>query len=92
MERKSNSQIRLAPLLLIFTWKGDCGPHSLSKTAAAPIPLPMHMETTPYLLPLFLISCRRVAVHLAPVHPRGWPRAMAPPLTFTLPKSTSLQE
>merc|ERR1739848_610342 len=58
--------------------------HSLSKTAAAPIPLPMHMETTPYLLFLFAISWSKVAVHLAPVHPRGCPKAMAPPLTFTL--------
>ena len=30
------------------------------------------------------ISCRRVVVMRAPVHPMGWPKAMAPPLTLSL--------
>ena len=41
----------------------------LSKTAAAPIPLPMHMLTTPKRadVPLFFISLKSVAVQRAPV-------------------------
>mmetsp|Transcript_5173 Transcript_5173/g.18074 ORF Transcript_5173/g.18074 Transcript_5173/m.18074 type:complete len:318 (+) Transcript_5173:16-969(+) len=59
--------------------------HAFSMTAAAPIPEPMHMDTTPTLASgRRFISCSSVATHLAPVAPRGWPRAMAPPLGFTL--------
>ena len=34
------------------------------------------------------ISWRSEAVSLAPVHPSGWPRAIAPPFTFTLSGSS----
>ena len=51
---------------------------------AAPWPPPMHMVTIPYLTCLRFISYSRVAVSLAPVAPMGCPRAMAPPLTFTM--------
>mmetsp|Transcript_26178 Transcript_26178/g.57194 ORF Transcript_26178/g.57194 Transcript_26178/m.57194 type:complete len:241 (-) Transcript_26178:703-1425(-) len=53
------------------------------------MPEPMHIETTPKraALPRRRISCSSVAVARAPVAPRGWPRAMAPPLGFTLDSS-----
>ena len=37
----------------------------------------------PYRDPRRRISCSSVAVSLAPVHPSGWPSAMAPPLTLS---------
>lgn len=57
----------------------------LSNTAAAPMPLPMHMLTTPKRAPgpRRPISFSNVAVMRAPVHPRGCPKAMAPPLGLT---------
>ena len=45
--------------------------HSNSKTPAAPIPVPIHIETTPYLPPVLLNSGNKVAIYLAPVHPNG---------------------
>jgi hypothetical protein len=54
--------------------------HSLSKIAQAPIPVPMHMETTPNFLLVLLSSWKSVTIILAPVIPTGWPRAIAPPL------------
>src|SRR6267154_5193888 len=51
---------------------------------AAPIPPPTHIVTIPYFALRRGISRSKVAVSLAPVQPSGWPRAMAPPLTFTL--------
>ena len=56
--------------------------YNRSKIPAAPIPPPTHIVTIPYLDPRRRISCSSVAVNLAPVHPSGWPRAMAPPLTL----------
>lgn len=55
-----------------------------SSTAAAPIPVPMHMDTTPNRAPVRRISYSNVATCRQPVHPRGCPRAIAPPLGFTL--------
>ena len=57
--------------------------YSFSKIAAAPIPVPIHMEMQPNFLFVLISSCIRVATCLAPVQPRGWPSAMAPPLGFT---------
>jgi len=53
--------------------------HSNLKTPAAPIPVPMHIETNPYFPPVLLNSGSKVAIYLAPVQPNGWPKAMAPP-------------
>ena len=49
-------------------------------TAAAPIPVPIHIEITPYLPLVLLSSGNKVAICLAPVHPNGCPKAIAPPL------------
>jgi hypothetical protein len=44
----------------------------------------MHIDTTPY-LPFVLANYGiKVAICLEPVHPKGWPNAMAPPLGFNL--------
>lgn len=50
--------------------------------AAAPIPVPMHIETTPYLPFVRCSSGIKVAICLEPVHPKGCPKAMAPPFGF----------
>ena len=54
-----------------------------SKIPAAPMPPPTHIVTNPYRAFRRFISYRSVVVSLAPVHPRGWPSAMAPPLTLS---------
>jgi len=56
---------------------------SFSIIAAAPIPVPIHIEITPYFYFYLLNSGSKVAIYLAPVHPNGWPMAIAPPLGFT---------
>ncbi len=38
--------------------------------AAAPMPPPIHMDSTPYFTPRSLIFVRRVAQSLAPVQPK----------------------
>mmetsp|Transcript_139129 Transcript_139129/g.196969 ORF Transcript_139129/g.196969 Transcript_139129/m.196969 type:complete len:256 (-) Transcript_139129:533-1300(-) len=43
----------------------------------------MHMDTTPTFLPCLFNSGNKEAICREPVQPRGWPRAMAPPLGFT---------
>ena len=53
-----------------------------SKIPAAPIPPPTHIVTSPYRASRRRISWSSVAVSLAPVHPSGWPSAIAPPLTL----------
>mmetsp|Transcript_86937 Transcript_86937/g.106621 ORF Transcript_86937/g.106621 Transcript_86937/m.106621 type:complete len:214 (-) Transcript_86937:37-678(-) len=58
--------------------------YSLSKTAAAPIPDPIHMDTIPLFNPCLSISFNNVTVILAPVIPNGCPIAIAPPFTLTL--------
>mmetsp|Transcript_100081 Transcript_100081/g.261008 ORF Transcript_100081/g.261008 Transcript_100081/m.261008 type:complete len:300 (+) Transcript_100081:206-1105(+) len=52
-------------------------------TLAAPMPVPMHIETTPSFPLVRFSSGSSVAIRREPVQPRGWPRAMAPPLGFT---------
>ena len=61
--------------------------HSRSITAAAPCPVPIHIEITPILPPVRFNSERRVPTMRAPVIPRGCPRAMAPPLGFNFLRS-----
>ena len=56
--------------------------HSLSKTPAAPIPVPIHIDINPYFLPVLSNSWNKVTTYLAPVIPKGWPIAIAPPLGF----------
>jgi len=56
---------------------------STSNTAAAPIPVPMHIETIPYRPFVLFSSCSNVVICLVPVQPKGCPNAMAPPLGFT---------
>lgn len=43
--------------------------YSFSINAAAPIPVAMHIEITPYLAFFLFISGKSVATYLAPVHP-----------------------
>ena len=50
---------------------------------AAPIPPPIHIVTIPNWEPRRFISLMICTVSLAPVQPNGWPKAMAPPLTFS---------
>lgn len=57
---------------------------SFSIIAAAPIPVPMHMETIPYFCFCLFNSGNKVAICLAPVAPNGCPNAIAPPLGFNL--------
>ena len=57
--------------------------YSFSTTQAAPIPVPMHMLITPYFYFYLLSSGNKEAIYLAPVHPRGCPKAIAPPLGLT---------
>jgi hypothetical protein len=44
--------------------------YSLSIKAAAPIPVPIHIETTPYLPFVLFNSGNNVAICLAPVQPK----------------------
>ena len=44
------------------------------------MPVPIHMDTKPYFPPVLFNSGSKVAICLAPVHPRGCPKAIAPPL------------
>lgn len=60
--------------------------YSRTQTAAIPIPVPTHILVTPTSSPLLPNSFSKVETCLAPVHPRGWPNAMAPPFGFTYVK------
>jgi hypothetical protein len=66
-------------------------PDSFSINAAAPIPVAVHIEMTPYFCFYLFNSGSRVATSLAPVQPKelndnfipkGCPKAIAPPLGF----------
>src|SRR5271165_5185983 len=59
-------------------------------TSEPPWPPPMHMVTSPYRLPERRISKTSVVVRREPVAPIGWPRAIAPPLTLTMLRSSSM--
>src|SRR2546430_13153040 len=54
---------------------------------AMPMPPPMHSVARPFLASGFCISCSSVTSTRAPDAPTGWPIAIAPPLTLTLPVS-----
>ncbi len=56
--------------------------HYLSIKAAAPIPVPIHIETIPYLPFVRFNYGNNVAICRDPVHPKGWPKAIAPPFGF----------
>ena len=47
------------------------------------MPPPVHMATNPVVRSLRSSSSSKVPTSMAPVAPMGWPRAIAPPLTFT---------
>ena len=47
------------------------------------MPVPIHIEITPYFLLVLLSSDIKVTSYLAPVAPKGCPSAIAPPLGFT---------
>lgn len=57
--------------------------HSLTQTAAIPIPVPTHILVTPIFFPVRPSSLKSVATCLAPVHPNGCPKAIAPPFGLT---------
>lgn len=48
--------------------------------AAAPIPVPIHIEVKPYFFPVLSSSWNKVTIYLEPVQPKGCPKAIAPPL------------
>src|SRR4051794_28556978 len=50
---------------------------------ATPMPPPTHSDATPYGAWRCLIAYTSVVNTRAPLAPIGWPRAMAPPWTFT---------
>jgi len=56
--------------------------------AAAPIPAPIHIETNPVFLFYLFNSGIKVAIYLAPVQPKGCPKAIAPPLGLSLDLGT----
>lgn len=61
-----------------------------SVAMAMPCPTPMHMVESARRPPV-RASCRAaVPVMRAPVMPRGWPRAIAPPLGFTRGSSSAM--
>ena len=61
--------------------------HSTSITAAAPIPVAAHMDTTPYLPLIRFNSGISVAIYREPVLPKGCPSAIAPPFRFNFLES-----
>ena len=56
---------------------------------AIPIPPPMHNAHTPRFAFNRFMLCNNVTRIRAPEAPIGWPKAMAPPLTFTLNKTNT---
>ena len=57
--------------------------------AAAPMPPPTHMVQMPRGICWRCMCCSMVQICRAPVQPRGWPRAMAPPQGLTWEASRS---
>ena len=51
---------------------------------AMPWPPPTHIDSRPKVPPVSSRPLISVVMMRAPVMPNGWPRAMAPPLTFSL--------
>jgi len=67
-----------------FTWREGMARQPLSTNMAIPCPPPMHSVANPLLCPFRFSVCKSVTRIRAPEAPIGCPRAMAPPLTFTL--------
>src|SRR5437762_2059047 len=61
--------------------------YRLFTTSASPWPPPPQRAAAPVPPPLRFSSCRSVSARRAPDMPIGWPRAMAPPFTFTMSAS-----
>ena len=61
---------------------------SRSTTMAMPCPPPTHMVSSPNCLSFVRSAFSSVVVIRAPVMPKGWPSAIAPPCTFNLSGST----
>src|SRR5438094_5871835 len=55
-----------------------------SRIIAIAFPPPRHRVARPRFAPRSFIAYARVVRIRAPVHPSGWPRATAPPFTFSL--------
>src|SRR5215210_4977311 len=64
---------------------------ALSTTIAIPCPTPMHIVARPICTSEWrCISCTSVVSMRAPEHPKGCPRAIAPPFGFSLSSSGSI--
>src|SRR3546814_2375491 len=61
----------------------DRRPPYRSRQMAMPMPPPIHRVASPRRASRARIACSRVMRMRVPEAPIGWPRAMAPPLTFT---------
>jgi hypothetical protein len=59
-------------------------PYSRTIKLAIPMPVPIHLLSTPTLSPLLPISAKSVANMRPLVAPNGCPSAIAPPFGFTL--------
>src|SRR5690242_11346357 len=57
--------------------------HSISTAMATASPPPRHKDAIPFFRPWSLSAWISVVSTRAPLAPRGCPRAIAPPLTFT---------
>src|SRR5690606_9982731 len=87
--RASGTSANGAPGGAVFLRQGGREGQSASKIPAAPMPVPMHIVTMPYLCFLRRMPWTMVAVRIAPVAPSGWPSAIAPPSGLTLSGSSS---
>src|SRR5690606_11220957 len=58
----------------------------LSNNTANPCPPPPHMAAIPYRLPCCFSAWAKVRTKRKPLPPKGWPMAIAPPLTLILSK------
>src|SRR5439155_27262463 len=64
-------------------------PYSASTSIAPPRPPPMQIDAMPLFERVRLSVFSRCKTILAPEAPTGWPRAMAPPSTFSRSRSSS---
>src|SRR5262249_48152173 len=67
-------------------FRGD-GRSGFSMSSAMPWPPPMQAEPTPWRSRAGLSARAGVSASRTPVAPKGWPMAMAPPLTLSLASS-----
>src|SRR5262245_58595500 len=81
---------RFSPFQAGFNWAGltsRVNADQRSTVRAMPMPPPMHSVARPRPASRFVISCSSVTRMRAPDAPIGWPIAIAPPLTLTMPVS-----